>query len=137
MSTGDDLSVSEDAEVSDTAVSESVRVDYGVPQGSVLGPLFFFVFYINYIGNIIRQYGIKYHVYVDDIQLHISFDPKDENASNVALAKLSACINMIDDIHLWRTINMLKLNNSKTEFFVAASPHNLNKLQEYLTQNRH
>ena len=25
---------------------------------------------------------------------------------------------------------MLKLNNSKTEFFVAASPHNLNKLQD-------
>ena len=27
------------------------------------------------------------------------------------------------------TRNMLKLNKSKTDFFVAASPHNLNKLQ--------
>ena len=78
VSTGGDLSVSEDAEGSDTAVSESVRLDYGVPQGSVLGPLFF-VLYTNYIGNIIRQHGIKYHVYADDIQLHISFDPKDDN----------------------------------------------------------
>ena len=126
VSTGGDLSVSEDAEGSDTAVSESVRLEYGVPQGSVLGPLFF-VLYTNYIGNIIRQHGIKYHVYADDIQLHISFDPKDNNASNMALAKLSACIN---DIHLWMSRNMLKLNNSKTEFFVAASPHNLNKLQD-------
>ena len=93
---------------------------------SVLGPLFF-VLYTNYISNIIRQHGIKYHVYVDDIQLHISFDLKDENASNMTLAKLSACIN---DIHLRMSRNMLKLNNSKTEFFVAASSHNLNKLQD-------
>ena len=45
----------------------------------------------------------------------------------MALAKLSACIN---DIHLWMSRNMLMLNNSKTEYFVAASPHNLNKLQD-------
>ena len=33
MSTSGDLSVSEDAERSETAVSERVRLDYGVPKG--------------------------------------------------------------------------------------------------------
>ena len=42
VSTGGDLSVSEDAEGSDTAVSESVRLDYGVPQqGSSVCPAIF------------------------------------------------------------------------------------------------
>jgi hypothetical protein len=129
VSTGGDIPVTEDAEGSGSTTSgasEKVRLDYGVPQGSVLGPLFF-VLYTNYIGNIIRQHGINFHIYADDIQLYLAFDPRIDGAAELALAKLTSCIK---DIHRWMTRNMLKLNNSKTEFFVASSPHNLNKLQD-------
>ena len=47
------------------------------------------------------------------------------------LSKLSSCIT---DIHEWMTRNMLMLNSNKTEFFLAASPHNLAKLHNVSLQ---
>ena len=78
------------------------------------------------IGDIIRKHGISFHIYADDIQLYISFDPRIPGAAELALAKLSACIK---EIHQWMTINMLKLNESKTEFFVVASSYFLKTLK--------
>ena len=42
-----------------------------------------------------------------------------------ALSKLTKCIS---DIQSWMTCNMLKLNNDKTEFFVALSPLNKRRM---------
>ena len=55
------------------------------------------------------------------IQLYTSFDPSSTSSIDSALSTLTKCIN---DIECWMTCNMLKLNNEKTEFFVALSPHN-------------
>ena len=57
-------------------VSDSVRLKQGVPQGFVLGPVLFTAFTIP-ISAIYRKYNVKYHMYADDTQLYVVFDPAD------------------------------------------------------------
>ena len=47
------------------AYSKDIHLEYGLPQGSVTGPLGF-VYYTNVVGKILRQHNVKYHIYADD-----------------------------------------------------------------------
>ena len=77
------------------------------------------------MGAIIRRHNINYHLYADDTQLYVEFDPKVPGDAAVAIFKLQACIAKLKS---WMTENKLQLNESKTEFLVAASNHNLKTL---------
>ena len=92
---------------------------YGLPQGSIVGPKSFTIYTIP-IGRIIKGNNLLYHIYADDIQIYTSFTPSDSSSIQSALQALSKCI---VELKSWMTENMLKLNNNKTEFFVATSPH--------------
>ena len=97
--------------------SVNTPVEYGVPQGSVLGPLLFSL-YVTPLADIAARYGLRYHCYADDTQLYVSFNPK--TSTDVIIRNLEACIS---SVKCWMQTNMLKLNDEKTEFIVFGSPH--------------
>ena len=98
---------------------------YGVPQGSVLGPLFFTV-YNTPLAEIARLHDVNVHLYADDIQLYTSFNLSDPDSEVMAKRKLESCI---ADMRRWMIINRLKLNDDKSEFIVVASQRQCSKIQ--------
>ena len=104
--------------------SDVFPLEFGVPQGSIIGPKAF-IMYSQPVAQIIRFHGIKFHIYADDIQLYITFNPQIPGEAAVATYRLTSCV---ADIRRWMTENKLKLNDSKTEFFISASQKNMSKL---------
>ena len=100
-----------------SCTSTPVTLKYGVPQGSVLGPILF-TMYTTPLGNIIRKHGLNFHLYADDTQLYISFQPGVSVSKETAISCLEACIK---DIKIWTTNNPLKLNDDKTELIVITT----------------
>ena len=99
-------------------VSECKGLNFGVPQGSVLGPKIYCM-YTKPISDIIAGHGLSHHCYADDTQLYIAI----EHSANLhsELLRMERCV---ADIRNWMRHNMLKLNDDKTELIVFASRYN-------------
>ena len=88
--------------------SDPRPVDFGVPQGSILGPLLFNL-YVAPLQDIVAANNVDSMFYADDSQIYIAIKPNDQS---LALATLRNCVNAIIN---WNTQNMLLCNPGKTE----------------------
>ena len=57
----------------------------------------------------------------------MSFDPNVPGDAACAIFKITSCV---EELRVWLMKNMLKLNDAETEFFIAASSHNMNRLSD-------
>ena len=82
--------------------------------------------YTTPLGNIIRKHGLNFHLYADDTQLYIFFQPGVSVSRETAIYCLEACIK---DIKILMTNSLLKLNDDKTELIVITTHSNTSQNQ--------
>ena len=99
--------------------SNPLVLPFGVPQGSMLGPLLF-TLYVTPVGKIIKNHGTSSMFYADDTKVYISFDHRKDPRSQ--LNKLENCIT---GIRKWMKQYIFKLNDSKTKFIIFGSRFSL------------
>ena len=89
--------------------SSSKCLAFGVPQGSVLGPLLFSLYFAP-LEKVIHNHDLACMMYADDTQLYLTISPNHDPTTS--LLKLEQCIK---DVINWCSANALVCNPSKTE----------------------
>ena len=112
--------------VGGSIVSKARTLKFGVPQGSVLGPVLFSL-YVTPLEDIIVKHQCQTVIFADDTQLYITC----KNSNSISI--LESCI---DEIRKWMRINFLALNDTKTEVICFSSRYVRSLNQSSITHVR-
>ena len=102
--------------------SDEIIIEFGVPQGSVLGPVLFNI-YIRSLYAEVEDMGFNIKGFADDHQIYTSFTP--DFQYNVLKTRLNEVINSITD---WMNRFLLKLNPEKSKIIVFGPPEVLDSI---------
>ena len=89
-------------------------IPFGLPQGSVLGPLLY-ILYTDDIATVLASCGVLSQLYADDIQANLHCP-----ASN-ALTAAATMQRAMEALGNWMSSNRLRINVSKTQFIWLAA----------------
>lgn len=105
--------------------SDWITTAYGVPQGSVLGPLAYSVYIADFPRMMPENWGV--HCYADDIQCYVSCFPEE---ANQIIGVINETLQSIVD---WSDINGLQLNARKTQVMCIGSVNCIRKMPQCLS----
>ena len=105
--------------LANNSLSNPLTITCGVPQGSILGPLFF-IAYINDVKDYLND--SEFGLYADDTVLFSHADNK-----NLLQLKLQ---DKLKSFHEWSLKNALTINILKTKFMVFGTRSRLKKLKD-------
>jgi hypothetical protein len=94
---------------------------YGVPQGSVLGPVLF-TLYSQPLSEILISHNCQFHKYADDTELSQCSLPNNFEAPKLCVQ------NCIMAIVGWMDSNKLMLNSDKTEILIVGTASRINQV---------
>ena len=117
---------------SDSATSSPVTLTQGIPQGLVLG-LNLCSWFSSPLGDLCRKYEIDCNRYADDRQIYLSFKPMIPIDQVTCIRRLEL---YIAEIRCWIRTNLLKLNDSKTEFILLGTLNQLQMVDKISTKIR-
>jgi len=106
-----------------THESVDITIKFGVPQGSVLGPILFNI-YIRSLYATVHSQSFNIHGFADDHQIYKAFQSAIEH--QIMTEKIPQCF---AEITKWMKSHYLQLNPGKTEIMVFGNQKTLSKLQ--------
>ena len=93
-----------------------VPAPYGLPQGSVLGPLLYIIYTSDLATLNLASYSALAQLYADDVQAYLHYSPSDANATTRVMSSIMRAL------ETWMSSNGLRLNSAKTQFIWLGDP---------------
>ena len=106
------------------SLSPEFLLKYGVPQGSLLGPVLF-TLYVEPLEPIVKAFGLTIRLYADDSTIYLGFCPVE--GWNGSRRNIEDCL---EAVRTWMIENRLMVNEDKTEFLILGKKSKTEKLEE-------